>query len=329
MGLYGIGTPYRPENNQEYWFSDSSRRVDAVARYARPFAWGEGNLRVAFRESEAITFGRRIPPGSEGLKRFHYARNHGQLLEIGAGREPAGTESEASNASFAPNAPWDRGVSGLSLGAAYRDYAWTSTPSPDALDAHNETLSYNRLGLSFIANLYGGLFKESEIISGSFHAGTWEVHGGWSGRLPWLSPAGSEGATGSGSGFGSGTGSGIGAGGRGRFGAWRGTGALSLYRTDFRLRWEGHSLSQRVFSVDTSAAYGGGPSGHLIGATPRLGAAWSLGRFRAEITASQAVPLILEVDGTGNSGSGSARSSESYPWFRNGFVAEARLQAGY
>ncbi len=292
LGIYANGVPRHPGSDQEYWFSDSSRSAEASARYGRSFAWGEGFFRAAYGESEVLTYGRRIPPGSEGLKRFHYARNHAETWGASLGRDPLAGASRLTAAT-----PADART-GLYLGAGYRDYAWTSRPFPGSLEARNETLSYNRLGLSFLANLYGGLLKESEIISGSLHAGSWEVHGDWS--------AGAR--------------------------AWSGSAGLSAYRTDFRLQYDGHSLSQRLFSIDTSAGYGGSPSGHLIGVTPRLGAAWSRGRFRAEIAASQVVPLVVAIDGPdGSSASqgGSDGSPASYPWFRNGFAAQAGIQAGY
>ncbi|MDB5105631.1 MAG: hypothetical protein JWP91_3320 [Fibrobacteres bacterium] len=292
MGTYAEGAPERPEG--EFWLSDSSRSAEASASYERPFSrgtWGRWRIRSAYRECEALTLGRRMPPGSEGLKRFHYARNHGESWEAGAAWSPGK-------------------AAGLDLGGAYRDYAWTSTPSADALDSRNETLSYNRLGLSFIANVYGGLFKAAEIVSGSFHAGAWEAHGDWAGRLAGR-PAGAA-ATG--------------------WGGLSGTAGLSLYRADFRLRTEGHSLTQRVFSVDTSAAYGRDVRGFLIGATPRLGAAWTLGRFRFGLSVSQIVPMVFRLERDPNAGgetSGAAEERGEYPLFRNGFSAQAGLQAGY
>jgi hypothetical protein len=298
-GAYAEGTPWRP--HQEFWFTDSSRRVEAAARYARAIGngsgrdWGVWSAHAAYREAEAISLGRRIPPGSDGVKRFHYARNHGQDFSAGVGRDPARP------------GPAGREPDGLSLGTEVRDYAWKSTPSPDALDARSETLSYNRLGLSFIANLYGGLFKESELVSGSFRASAWEVHGAWRFGIPVPSALG------------------------GRNRPLSASAGLSLYRTDFHLDWEGHSLSQRLLSVDTSAAYGSQRRGRLIGATPRLAADWTQGRFRMGLTVSQVVPLWLETHGPGSDeGEGAAAAAETrYPVFRNGFTAALRLEAGY
>ena len=301
-GAYAEGTPWRPR--REYWFSDSSRRVEAAGRYARDMGkgsgrdggWGIWSAHASFREAEAISLGRRIPPGSEGTKRFHYARNHGRDFAAGLGRDPAPPVGGLFG--------WLSGREpyGLSLGAEVRDYAWTSTPSSDALDARSETLSYNRLGLSFIANLYGGLFKESELVSGSIRASAWEAHGGWRFGIPLPSALG------------------------GRSRPLSAAAGVSLYRTDFRMEWEGRSLSQRLLSVDTSAAYGSERNGRLIGATPRLEAEWNQGRFRIGVSASQVIPLIFETDAPESGGRG---PGSRYPPFRNGFTAALRLEAGY
>lgn len=307
-GAYAEGTPWRP--HLEFWFTDSSRRAEAAARYARAIGngsgrdWGIWSAHASYRETEAISLGRRIPPGSEGAKRFHYARNHGRDFAAGVGRDPA---SGALMPLRSQKGPAGREPDGLSLGAEVRDYAWKSEPSPDALDARSETLSYNRLGLSFIANLYGGLFKESELVSGSFRASAWEAHGGWRFGIPIPSALG------------------------GRHRPLSASAAVSIYRTDFRLDWEGRSLSQRLLTVDTSAAYGSERRGYLIGATPRLQADWIQGRFRLGLAVSQVVPLRFKTRGAGadagEDGGGAAETR--YPVFRNGFTAALRLEAGY
>lgn len=303
-GAYAEGEPWRPHG--EFWFTDSSRRVEAAARFSRAIgrgtgmAWGVWSAHASYREAEAISLGRRIPQGSEGAKRFHYARNHVRDFAAGVGRGPArragGTPGGPKGGAFG------REPYGLGVGAEFRDYAWKSSPSPDALEARSETLSYNRLGLSFIANLYGGLFKESELLSGSMRASAWEAHGGWRFGIPVPAALG------------------------GRSRPLSAAAGLSLYRTGFRLEWEGRSVSQRLLSVDTSAAYGSARSGRLIGATPRLEAVWNHGVFRIGAYASQVVPLSLETDGPGSGGMG---SDTRYPPFRNGFTAALRLEAGY
>jgi hypothetical protein len=309
-GAYAEGTPWRP--HAEFWFSDSSRRAEAGARYARAIGnggdgsgrdWGVWSSHASYRETEAISLGRRIPPGSEGAKRFHYARNHGRDFAAGVGRDPA----PALKAFKGFQGPAGREPDGLSLGAEVRDYVWKSAPSPDALDARSETLSYNRLGLSFIANLYGGLFKESEIVSGSFRASAWEAHGAWRFGIPIPSALG------------------------GRNRPLSASAGVSIYHTDFRLDWEGRSLSQRLFTVDTSAAYGSARRGHLIGATPRLQADWIQGRFRAGLAVSQVLPLRFKTRGAGaDAGEDAGGPAETrYPAFRNGFTAALRLEAGY
>lgn len=103
-----------------------------------------------------------------------------------------------------------------------------------------------------------------------------------------------------------------------------------MFRTGFSLDWEGRSLSQRLFSVDTSAAYGASPRGGIVGLTPRLGAAWTLGRFRAEWAVSQVLPLSVEIHGAGSgTGPGNMGSAADYPLFRNGFVSFTQLEAGF
>jgi hypothetical protein len=280
LGAYAESEPRRPEG--EFWFSDSSRSVDASLSYAHPWARGRWTALAAYREGEAVTLGRRIPPGSEGLKRYHFARSHDQAWEAGAGRLPAEGET-----------------GGLRMGLSYRDYAWKSAPAPDALDAREETLSYNRLGLSFIANLYGGLYKAAEIIGGDFHSGAWVAESEWRGRA------------------------------RTRAGDLEMTAGLSGFRTDFRFRVDGRTLTQRFLAVDTSAVYGPDLRGYLAGVTPEIRLRWSLGRLRLEAGAAQLVPVSVSMENRRTSAALHPASATEYPWFRNGFSAQAVIEAGY
>jgi len=280
LGAYGESAPWRPQS--EFWFSDSSRSVDGDLSFAHPWALGQWRALTGYRESEATTFARRIPPGSDGLKRFHYAANHAQSWEAGGERLPGEGET-----------------GGLRLGLAYRDYAWKSTPSADALDARNETLSYNRLGLSFIANLYGGLYKAAEIIGGEFHAGAWAANMEWRGRVP------------------------IGV------GSLEAVAGLTGYRTGFRLDVDGHTLSQKFLTVDTSAAYGPHLRGYLAGVTPELRMRWSWRRLGLEAGAAQIVPVTVSVERLGQAPPLHPHSATSYPLFHNGFSAHVALEAGY
>lgn len=280
LGAYGESEPWRPEG--EFWFSDSSQRVDGNLAFSHPFALGQWRALTGYRESEATTFGRRIPPGSDGLKRFHYARNHAQSWEAGGERLPAEGET-----------------GGLRLGLAYRDYAWKSTPSADALDARDETLSYNRLGLSFIANLYGGLYKAAEIIGGTFEAGAWVADLEWRGRAET------------------------------RMGGLEAVAGLTGFRTGFRLDVAGNTLSQKFLTVDTSAAYGPHIRGYLAGVTPELRLKWSWRRLGLEAGAAQIVPVAVSIEQPGKKPPLHPGAATSYPLFHNGFTAHLSLEAGY
>jgi hypothetical protein len=284
--LYGTADPRRPD--REFWFCDSSRRLQGHLAYGRSLgSAGQGNEGLGawrawgdFQEAEAYSMGRRVPPGSEGVKRYHFARNHALRWELGA---------EAGSA-VGRDLGWR-------LGGAYSRWSWTSDPPDDALDSRRETLSYNRLGLSFIANLYGGLFKLSEMVSGEAVAGIAGLDGGW----------------------------------RGRLGPLEGGAGLSLYRTGFDFEVRGHTLSQRLIVVDTSDAFRNSWRGWLVGATPRFFAAADFGFARLEAEAAQALPLHVEVrrqDGKGNRSAGDGNGAR-YRLLRNGFAARARLVAGF
>jgi hypothetical protein len=284
--LYGTADPRRPE--REFWFCDSSRRIQGRLAYGRSLGagapggerFGAWRAWAEFQEAEAYSMGRRIPPGSEGVKRYHFARNHAVRWEAGAEAGPAVHRRL-----------------GWRTGAAYRRLSWSSEPPDDALESRRETLSYNRLGLSFIANLYGGLFKLSEMVSGEATAGIAELDGDW----------------------------------RGRLGPVEAGAGLSLYRTGFDLEVRGHSLAQRLIVVDTSGAFRKAWRGWLVGATPRLFAAADLGFARLEAEAAQALPLHVEVrrlDENGSRGVGDDEGAR-YRLFRNGFAARARLVAGF
>jgi hypothetical protein len=209
------------------------------------------------------------------MKRFHYARNHAFLWELGA---------DAATAR------------GWRAGATWRRLDWESRPSPDALEARSETLSYNRLGLSFIGNLYGGLFKLSELMEGGLEADLWEARGSWALR-------------------------------RGPFGAEAG---LSLFRTGFDLRAEGRTLSQRVLAVDTARSFLLSYRGYLLGVTPRLRSVLDFGVLRLEAEAAQAVPVRVSAERRGGDGGGAVEAEAAeMPAFRNAFEARLRLIAGF
>lgn len=284
--LYAEADPRRPE--REFWFCDSSRRIQGRLAYGRSLGegapgrerFGAWQAWAEFQEAEAYSMGRRIPPGSEGVKRYHFARNHAVRWEAGAEAGPAIHRRM-----------------GWRVGGAYRRLSWTSDAPDDALESRRETLSYNRLGLSFIANLYGGLFKLSEMISGEAEAGIAELDGDW----------------------------------RGRLGPLEGGAGLSLYRTDFDLEARGHSLTQRLIVVDTSGTFHRTWRGWLVGAAPRLYAAADFGFARLEAEAAQSLPLHVEVrreDESGSRGVGDGDGAR-YRLFRNGFAARARLVAGF
>ena len=286
LAVYESGMPLRPQG--EFWFCDSSRKAEGNLAFDHALGRRQGRAWAGFRESEAFSMGRRIPPGSEGLKRFHFARNHGELWEAGGEWGPAGR---------GPDRPgWGGEGGGWTLGALRRSYAWNSDPPPDALDSRRETLSYNRLGLSFIANIYGGLDKVSELVAARVDAGVWEGYGEW--KL---------------------------ASRRGEIGL-----GLSVFRTDFTLGLDGRTMSQRIIIIDTSKTYAREWNGYFLGATPRLTAALRLGAWRAEAEVAQVLPARVSVhetpEGAGGAGGG---SGPDYPAFRNGFSARFRLEARY
>jgi hypothetical protein len=276
VGAFALGRPSRPVD-QEFWFCDSSRALEGYLGYARSCRGWEWRGRGEFRESEAFTIGRRIPPGSEGLKRFHFARNHAEVY--GAGGD-------------ARRGSW-------TLGGNYRRLDWESDPPPDAFDARRETLSFNRLGLSFIANLYGGLYKVSELVDASARMDLAEARGEWDGRLGPL--------------------------------AW--AAGLSLYRAGFSWEARGINLSQRFISLDTAEDFHRSLGGYVLGAAPRLRASLSFRRASLEIEAAQTVPITVEVE-DGRAGNESEDGSEAgaapeRPALRNGFRAQATLRAGF
>lgn len=292
LGSFGWSRPRRPET--EFWFCDSSRSLRGRAAYRRGGeasggwawrAWGD------FREGEAISLGRRIPPGSEGVKRFHYARNHAVLFELGG---QGGTEIPDEMDRVLPEAA---GGFAWRAGGLYRRLEWSSNPPDEALDSRRETLSYNRLGLSFIANLYGGLYKLSEVVRGDVSLGLLEANGAGIWRL---GPATAE-------------------------------AGLALWRARVDAEVSGETLSQRLVVVDTSAAFRKRYGGQVLGATPRLMAALDFRSLRLEAEAAQALPLWSDVgslDGPGGEGGAGADRSR-HALFRNGFEAHARLVAGF
>jgi hypothetical protein len=278
LALYGYARPRRPE--EEFWFCDSSRHMRGRIGYSRPAAWAGWGAWGDFQEAEAHTIGRRIPPGSEGVKRFHFARNHALLWELGAeGRRGGGSRSAR-------------------VAALYRSLAWDSDPPRDALDSRRETLSYNRLGLSFIANLYGGLFKMSELIEGRLRAGAAELDA--SGTM--------------------------------RVGPFRAGAGLSLWRMGLDFRVNGATVEQKFIALDTSDTFHFAYSGWIAGASPRLSAALDFGQVSLEAEAAQALPLFSDLRREGDSGeskpAGDASGSD-FAWGRNGFTAAARLRAGF
>lgn len=276
---YGNSLPDRPKS--EFWFTDSSRKIEGNLSIMYPWFLGDWALSGSFRESEAITLGRRIPPGTDGLKRFHYAKNHAILWQLGAENI------------------WQK--YGITAGIFYRDYSWNSRPSENALTIRNETLSYNRLGLSFIANLYGGFFKESELISGDFSSGSWIAQTNWQKNFST------------------------------HWGFWETKIQISGFRSSFNLDVEGKTISQKFLSVDTSASYGPHTKGFFTGVTPQFQVKWGLGKFSVETGVAQIIPIQISTEGSkGNSSSPSEPHTNSKnPLFQNGFSCHLNLQAAY
>lgn len=273
--------PRRPD--QEFWFCDSSARLRGRLAYRRPLAkdpalgwgaWGD------FQEAESHSIGRRIPPGSEGVKRFHFARNHALRWELGGEGFQEG-----------PRLAWH-------ASGRYRRLDWDSHPPEDALESRRETLSYNRLGLSFIANLYGGLFKMSELMEGRLRSGTAELDG--SGTL--------------------------------RFGPVKAGAGVALWRAGLDLRAEGRTLEQRFLAVDTAEAFRLRYRGAVWGATPRLSATLRHRHLVLEAEMAQALPVWVDIRREGAAGGSRPAGTgdgDVFAFGRNGFAARLRLTAGY
>ena len=132
-----------------YQLSDSSQAILLGARWQGPPTrpW---RAEWEYGESQSHSFGRRLPSGSEGYKRFHYALGHGYShhagWEMGSGKD-------------SPE-PW-----GWTLGLTHRFYRYRNVPLAEAWQDRKETLSYNRLESSFLADVYGGFHNSSEMAT--------------------------------------------------------------------------------------------------------------------------------------------------------------------
>ncbi len=148
--LYGMveWNANKPEHaDKEYLLTDSSQSLRLGIGNLYATQHGSWHSWLAYGETESISMGLRIPPGSEGAKRFHYARLLSSRLEGRIGR--------CQNFS---NWSGEINLNGF-------DYALKSKPAMDALDNRLETLNFNRLGLSFLSDVFGGLYRQGELMT--------------------------------------------------------------------------------------------------------------------------------------------------------------------
>lgn len=285
--VYSWSRPNRPQT--EYSFTDSSQSLIMGASFRGGshlsylgYSYGEGQIR---------TFGLRIPPGSEGSKRFHYGFIQTSFQELRAESAPYFLLPHSSS----------------SMGLAASEYTLHSTPSPEAFSNHKETLSYNRLGLSFIADVYGGFSRSGELIrmDGSVRQLEWKLK-----HIQWISSLCLE------------------------FSA-----PLILSLADFDLK--GETRTHGPFSTQIDRTYRFGKIGSILSVTPRLTGEWDLdtwGEGKLKLGGKVAQVLFLWSDladkqGTsskgGGIGEGALDPGSTYPIFENGFFGELSLTLEY
>jgi hypothetical protein len=224
-----------------------------------------------------------VPPGSEGSKRFHYALSSHSLQEL---------RMASASRVLLPN-------SSTSLGMAGSYYSFQSQPPVDAMVQHKETLSYNRLGLSFIADMYGGFSRNGELIRLNGAVGQVEV-----------SPRHEQ-----------------------RISTLRVALTLPLVFTWLDAALAGETHTQGLFSTDVDRVYGMAKRGRVLSLTPRLTGEWQVytwGQAELKIGAKASQSLFLWNDVANTNGTpahqppGSKQQSE-YPPLANGFLGELSM----
>ncbi len=145
-GGFEWSSPVTPQG--EYGLTDSSRILNFGLLYGDEKESTSPTLWLDFQESAVHTQGLRIQPESQGRKRFHYAFNHGYRVD-------AGWRSAVWNWAAQANSRW-----GLLAGYG----RFNSAPDESAFAERKESLSYNRLGLSYIADVWGGFYQSAEFM---------------------------------------------------------------------------------------------------------------------------------------------------------------------
>ncbi len=272
--------PLRPRG-EEYWLSDSSLAVKLGGAYQLNIGAVGLHGFADFSESEVFTQGLVIHPVSGGLKRFHYAKLHPLWSDAGLGL------------SFPRLGACDS--SGMQVGTTYAHVQ--SRPSREALALNRETLSYNRLGLSLFAAVFGGLSSQSELVD--LDARLRQAHVRGSARIT----------------------------------AGRVRGSVRALMTASEFSLDLHRVTEeqffgipRIIGEDQWNF-----SGWVCSARPEISLAF-LHRFGSlEISAAQWLPLLWRLRTRSGSGGGGGTSggTDEQLWFRNGFSARAGLNVGF
>ena len=293
--IYAWSSPNRPQT--EYSFTDSSQSLILGASFRGRSHLGY--LGYTYGEGQIRTSGLRIPPGSEGSKRFHYALIQTSFQELRA---------ESTPYSLLPH-------SASSMELAASEYTLHSTPSPQAFSNHKETLSYNRLGLSFIADVYGGFSRSGELIRMDGSLRQLELMPKHIHRISCL-----------------------------RFEL-----AVPVVLSFIDFNFIGETHTEGPFSTQIDRTYQFGKTGSILSVTPRLTGEWDLAiwgerKIKLEGKVAQVLFLwseIVDKPGTSSSaaGNGSGLGSgkgpggldrvSNYPIFENGFFGALSLTLDY
>lgn len=143
----------------EYGIVDSSQLVELGADWKTLHPrWMGTELGYTYAENSVRTQGIRQPLNSKGSKRFHYAL----------------TQSTAQKF-FVQSPTWKLfSESFFTAAVSFESLDFLSEPPQFAIDERKETLSYNRLGLSFIADIYGGFSRNAELLHLNGKLNSWE-----------------------------------------------------------------------------------------------------------------------------------------------------------
>jgi hypothetical protein len=279
----------------EYSFTDSSQSLRLGMAFTGPPPLAK--IWYAYQEARVRTTGRRIPPGSSGSKRFHYALTSTSLHEM---------RIASTRRDFYSN-------SSTSMEIAGNWNSFNSTPPDEAINQHKETLSYNRLGLSFIADVYGGFARSAELVTIQGEMRQLELTPRHEQRLPWLRLELSA--------------------------------PMSLTWFDFSL--DGESRTQELFATHVDRTYVYGRTGRILSVTPRLTVdgnlpPWGSAKLKLKAKVGQTLLLWNDITNTypspsappGGPGNGGPSVSVSpreavYPAWANGFLGELTVALDY